>query len=328
MRKLSQGARSGEQVREAARLLGLEELLDRKPRAALGRPAPARRDGPRDRPRAAGVPDGRAALEPRREAARADARRDRSAPAAARRHDGLRDPRPGRGDDAGRPRRGAAATACSSRSARRSELYEQPANLFVAGFIGSPAMNLLGRGYLADAAVVIGRYRTCRSRDEVTAWLGHRRGEEVVVGLRTGGLRRAPGPVATEGANTFPGRSPSPSSSARRRSPSFEFRAWTSSRTAPIVLPASLRPSASSLEGTTDVRPESSIELAVRADRVRALRLRDWRVVAASTRRHTVGVRTRIKMSFPVVGSRRGNSRWRGRLGGSHGFGRSGRAGV
>ena len=38
---------------------------------ALGRPAPARRDGPGDRARAAGVPDGRAALEPRREAARA-----------------------------------------------------------------------------------------------------------------------------------------------------------------------------------------------------------------------------------------------------------------
>ena len=42
----------------------------------LGRTAPARRDGPRDRPRAGGVPDGRAALEPRREAPRPDARRD------------------------------------------------------------------------------------------------------------------------------------------------------------------------------------------------------------------------------------------------------------
>src|SRR5216110_1817195 len=35
---------------------------------ALGRPAPARRDGPSDRSRATGVPDGRAALEPRRKA--------------------------------------------------------------------------------------------------------------------------------------------------------------------------------------------------------------------------------------------------------------------
>ena len=36
--------------------------------AALGRPAPARRTGAGDRPRAGGVPDGRAALQPRREA--------------------------------------------------------------------------------------------------------------------------------------------------------------------------------------------------------------------------------------------------------------------
>ena len=50
---------------------------------ALRRPAAARRDGPRDRPRAARLPDGRAALEPRREAPRADARRDLAHPAAA-----------------------------------------------------------------------------------------------------------------------------------------------------------------------------------------------------------------------------------------------------
>ena len=39
-------------------------------RGALRRPAAARGDGPRDRPRAGRVPDGRAALEPRREAPR------------------------------------------------------------------------------------------------------------------------------------------------------------------------------------------------------------------------------------------------------------------
>ena len=72
---------------------------------ALRRPAPARRDGARDRAPAAGVPDGRAALEPRREAARADARGDRAAPARPRRDDDLRHARPGRGDDDGRPRR-------------------------------------------------------------------------------------------------------------------------------------------------------------------------------------------------------------------------------
>ncbi len=48
----------------------------------LGRPAPAGGDGPGDRPRPEGVPDGRAALQPRREAARADAHRGRPAPVA------------------------------------------------------------------------------------------------------------------------------------------------------------------------------------------------------------------------------------------------------
>ena len=70
------------------------------------RPAPARRDGPRDRPRSAGVPDGRAALEPRREAAHPDARRDPADPAAAEHDDRLRHPRSDRGDDARRPARG------------------------------------------------------------------------------------------------------------------------------------------------------------------------------------------------------------------------------
>ena len=52
---------------------------------ALRRPAPARRDRPRDRARAEGVPVRRAAVEPRRRAARADAARGRQAAEAARR---------------------------------------------------------------------------------------------------------------------------------------------------------------------------------------------------------------------------------------------------
>ena len=76
---------------------------------ALGRPAPAGRDGSRDRAASAGVPDGRAALEPRREAAGPDARRAGEAPPAARRDDALRDARPDRGDDARAARRRPAA---------------------------------------------------------------------------------------------------------------------------------------------------------------------------------------------------------------------------
>ena len=72
---------------------------------AVRRPAPARRHGSRDRARAGRVPDGRAALEPRREAPRPDARRDPEHPAPARDDHDLRHARPDRGDDDGRPRR-------------------------------------------------------------------------------------------------------------------------------------------------------------------------------------------------------------------------------
>ena len=73
---------------------------------ALGWPAPARRRRPRHREAPAGVPVRRAAVEPRREAARADARRVEAPPPASRDHGDLRHPRPGRGDDAGEPGRG------------------------------------------------------------------------------------------------------------------------------------------------------------------------------------------------------------------------------
>ena len=87
--------------------------------AALRRAAAARRARTGDRARAGGLPDGRAALEPRREAARRDARRDPQAPAAARDDHHLRHARPGRGDDDGRPDRGHERAACCSRSGRR-----------------------------------------------------------------------------------------------------------------------------------------------------------------------------------------------------------------
>ena len=95
-----------EKVEEAARTLDLTEHLDRKPGEPVGRPAPAGGDGSRDRARPSRLPDGRAAVEPRREAARADADRGLAAAVAARHDDRVRDARPDRGDDAGRPGRG------------------------------------------------------------------------------------------------------------------------------------------------------------------------------------------------------------------------------
>ena len=72
---------------------------------ALGRAAAARGDGPGDRPRSAGLPLRRAALQPRRQAAGGDAQRAQGAAPAAEDHLDLRHPRPDRGDDHGRPDR-------------------------------------------------------------------------------------------------------------------------------------------------------------------------------------------------------------------------------
>ena len=72
---------------------------------AVGRPAPARGHGPGDGPRARRVPDGRAAVEPGREAPRGDAGGAGPAPRPPQDHDAVRHARPGRGDDARRPRR-------------------------------------------------------------------------------------------------------------------------------------------------------------------------------------------------------------------------------
>ena len=74
--------------------------------AAVRRAAPAGRARAGDRARAAGVPDGRAALQPRRAASPADAPGVDPAAPAARDHDDVRDARPGRGDDDGSPDRG------------------------------------------------------------------------------------------------------------------------------------------------------------------------------------------------------------------------------
>ena len=110
--------------------------------AALRRPAPARRDGPRDRAPAPGVPHGRAAVEPRRQAARVD----RTQIASLQRrlgvttvyvtHDQVEAMT--MGDRVAVLKDGVLQQCDTPRG-----LYDAPVNAFVAGFIGSPAMNLI-----------------------------------------------------------------------------------------------------------------------------------------------------------------------------------------
>ena len=70
-------------VKDAAEILGLEKFLERKPKALSGGQRQRVALGSRDRARAIGLPHGRAAVEPRRKAARADPRRDRSSSISA-----------------------------------------------------------------------------------------------------------------------------------------------------------------------------------------------------------------------------------------------------
>jgi hypothetical protein len=88
-------------VKEAAGILSLEKLLDRKPKELSGGQRQRVALGPGDRPGAGRVPHGRAAVEPRRQAPRPDPRRDRPPPPADGHDVRVRHPRPGRGDDDG-----------------------------------------------------------------------------------------------------------------------------------------------------------------------------------------------------------------------------------
>ena len=142
LRRMPQATRSTRASTRRREILGLEELLDRKPRALSG--------GQRQRV-AMGraivrepevVPDGRAAVEPRRQL-RVEMRAEIVAdPARARRttiyvtHDQVEAMTMG---DRVAVLRGAGC----SRSTTRRMLYDNPANVFVASFIGSPQMNLV-----------------------------------------------------------------------------------------------------------------------------------------------------------------------------------------
>ena len=95
--------------------------------AAVRRPAAARGAGPRAGRAGQGLPDGRAAVQPRRAAAPGDAARTARAAAPARADGGLRDPRPGRGDEHGRPGRAAEQGPRSNRTAAPRDLYARPA---------------------------------------------------------------------------------------------------------------------------------------------------------------------------------------------------------
>ncbi|HLT84122.1 MAG TPA: sn-glycerol-3-phosphate ABC transporter ATP-binding protein UgpC [Phototrophicaceae bacterium] len=76
------------------------------------------------------------------------------------------------------------------------DMYDRPANVFVAGFIGSPAMNL-GTFHIEDGAAVLGEARVPLSRETISA-LGNDSKGEIIVGFRPESLDRVS--AGTEGA--------------------------------------------------------------------------------------------------------------------------------
>ena len=78
------------------------------------------------------------------------------------------------------------------------ELYDRPRNLFVAGFIGSPAMNMLD-GKLEGGSIVLGSHRLPLDEAVLSERPGLRAydGRNVIVGMRPEGLEDA---ALTEGA--------------------------------------------------------------------------------------------------------------------------------
>ena len=106
--------------------------------------------------------------------------------------DGLRHARPGRGDDARPPGRRPAGRRSSSSATRRARSTSGPANTFVAGFIGSPSMNLCTRAARTNGAVSLGgdAVSRCRTRQRPAAHERRRRPPARVARARAGRPRR------------------------------------------------------------------------------------------------------------------------------------------
>ena len=229
MQRLSRGRRWA-RVRDVADAARDRRAPGAQAARALGRPAPARGDGAGDHPPPAGVPDGRAALEPRREAAGPDA-------------GGARELHRRLGvttiyvthDQTEAMTLGQRVVVLNKGLVQQVDtpqgLYQQPANTFVASFIGSPPMNFI-RGRLDDGVVRSGRTGSSFPGEVRAALVGRARQVTCSSGCARRSSRDARGSPARTASPCCRPRSRSPSSSARRRMPTSASPGSTSSRSA------------------------------------------------------------------------------------------------
>ena len=174
-------AETDARVAEMLKLVRMEALANRRTSQISGgqqqRVALARALAPQPE----GAAARRAALGARLQAPQGDADRAEAAAARDRHHLHLRHPRPGGGADHVRPDRGDVSRARSCRSARPRDIYDNPADRFVADFIGET--NLLTAELIARRRA-IGRVgwrpdpssRRASCRRLPAAGPGHRRG--------------------------------------------------------------------------------------------------------------------------------------------------------
>jgi multiple sugar transport system ATP-binding protein len=86
------------------------------------------------------------------------------------------------------------------------ELYSRPANLFVAGFIGSPEMNLYEAGVSADGSVVIGSQRLSPVRSAAVGTPSVAGAAAAGAPVATGAPTAVGAPVATGALAAYQGR--------------------------------------------------------------------------------------------------------------------------
>ena len=131
----------------------------------------------------------------------------------------------------------------------------------MASFIGSPAMNLL-RGLLDGSALMLGPYSVPLS-DEVTSRLTGR-AEEVIVGLRPEdiGLAAASTGEPLSAAVTVTEQL-GPETLAFVQIAGIEVVEDAADRPAGLAATLAVR-----LDGASDVRPETTIDLALRTERI------------------------------------------------------------